>query len=92
METLIKADIFFFISSIATIILTVLISILLVYLIRAGKNFHMISEALKKDLEYSEEYIEDLWDRLENNAFFRMLFASSRRHKKQKTTGKNTVK
>ena len=88
METLIKADIFFFISSIATVVLTILISVLLCYLIKAGKNLHAISGALKNDFEQSEEYVEELWERLENNMLFRILFSSPRKHKKQKRKNK----
>jgi hypothetical protein len=50
MESLIKADIFFFISAIATVILTIFLSILLFYFIKAGKNLYMLSEALKDGL------------------------------------------
>jgi len=92
METLIKADIFFFISSIATVVLTILLSVLLVYLIKAGKNLHAITDELKNKFEQSEEYVEDLMMRLENNVLFRILFSSSRKHKKYKTTNDNGTK
>jgi hypothetical protein len=77
-----KADIFFFISSIATIVLTILVSILLVYLIRAGKNLHALSEALKGGFKESEEFVTELKERLEDNIVFRLFFPPSRRRRK----------
>ncbi|WKZ26565.1 MAG: hypothetical protein QY304_00470 [Candidatus Paceibacterota bacterium] len=82
METLVKADIFFFIASIATIVLTILISFLLFYLIKAGKNLYRLSEVLKSGFKESEEFVEDLKDRLENNVVFRFFFPPIRKNKK----------
>ena len=86
METLIKADVFFFISSIATVVLTILFSILLFYLIKAGKNLHSLSEELKSDFEQSEEFVEELKERLEDNIFFRIFFPSVRKRKKKSSS------
>ncbi|MEK7181399.1 MAG: hypothetical protein AAB738_03670 [Patescibacteria group bacterium] len=74
MESFIKADIFFFISSLATIVLAVLVSFLLYYLIKAGKNLYMLTEMLKSNLKDSEEFVAELKERLENNIFFRLFF------------------
>ncbi len=83
METLIKADIFFFISSVATVVIAILVSVLLFYLIKAGKNLYSLSEALKGKFKESEEFVMDMKDRLENNLVFRIFFPPSR--KKPKT-------
>jgi len=82
METLVKADVFFFIASIATVVLTILISLLLFHLIRAGKNLYRLSEALKSEFKESEEFINDLKDRLENNFVFQFFFPPARKKKK----------
>jgi hypothetical protein len=79
METLVKADIFFFISSIATVIISALLAILLTYLIKAGKNLYTLSEILKSSYKESEEFITDLKDRLEQNMVFRMFFPPTRK-------------
>lgn len=88
METLIKADIFFFISSIATIVIAIFISALLYYLIKAGKALHELLEDLRGNYEDSEEYVNELVDRLEANAFFRMIFPPIHRKKKTKSKTK----
>ena len=87
METLIKADIFFFISSIATVILAALLSVALFYFIKAGKNLYLISEKLQTHFKESEEFVLDLKERLEDNLIFRLFFppARSKKHRKENT-------
>lgn len=89
METLIKADIFFFISGVTTVILTILIAVLLFYLIKAGKNLYLISVALKENYKDSEEFVLELIERLENNLVFRMFFPPLR--KKRHTSNKSGI-
>ncbi|OHA93823.1 MAG: hypothetical protein A2W58_00180 [Candidatus Zambryskibacteria bacterium RIFCSPHIGHO2_02_38_10.5] len=74
MESLMKADIFFFISSVATVILSVLVSVLLFYFIKAMENLYILSETLKGGLRESEEFVVELKERLENNMIFRLFF------------------
>lgn len=81
METIMKADIFFFISSLASVILTVLFSIVLFYFIKAGKNLYLLSEKLQAHFHESEEFVLELKERLENNFIFRLFFPPAR-HKK----------
>ena len=85
METLIKADIFFFISSVAIVVLLILASILLFYFIKAGRNLYLLSEALKGRFKDSEEFVEELRDRLENNIIFQVFFPQSRKRKRART-------
>ncbi len=82
MASLIKADIFFFISSVATVVLTTLISVLLFYLIKAGKNLYKLSLALKNNYTESEEFVMELKERLENNILFRFFFPPARRKRR----------
>jgi hypothetical protein len=81
METVMKADIFFFISSIASVVLVVLLSIVLFYFIKAGRNLYHISEKLQEHFKESEEFVLDLKDRLEENMIFRLFFPPARKRK-----------
>lgn len=81
-DSFIKADIFFFISSIATVVLTILASLVLYYLIKAGKNLYVLSEALKNGMKESEEFVAELKERLEDNMVFRMFFPPVRRKRR----------
>ncbi len=85
METLIKADMFFFISSLSTILTTVLIAFLLYYLVRAGRNLYLLTEMLKGSVKDSEEFINDLRERLEDNMMFRMFFPPARKRRASKS-------
>ncbi|OGI30258.1 MAG: hypothetical protein A2271_02445 [Candidatus Moranbacteria bacterium RIFOXYA12_FULL_35_19] len=76
-----KADIFFFISSVTTVLLAVLISIGLFYFIKAGRNLYLISEKLQDNFEESKEFILELKERLEDNIIFRMFFPPARKRK-----------
>jgi len=91
METVLKADIFFFISSIASVVLTVLLCVVLYYFIKAGKNLYQISEKLQEHFKESEEFVLDLKDRLEENVVFRLFFppARSRKRTGEKAESKN---
>lgn len=84
MDTLVKADIFFFISSIATVVIAVLLSVVLFYFIKAGKNLYHISEKLQEHFHESEEFVLELKDRLEDNIVFRMFFPPARSRSRDK--------
>jgi hypothetical protein len=89
METIMKADIFFFISSVALIILTIFFCIVLFYLIKAGRNLYLISEKMQQHFKDSEEFVFELKERLEENMLFRLFFPSSRKYKR--SSKKNTA-
>ncbi|MDP3661761.1 MAG: hypothetical protein Q8R17_02850 [bacterium] len=82
METILKADIFFFIASVATVALSVMASIVLFYLIKAGKHLCALSEALQDGFEHSEKFVAELKERLEDNPVFRLFFPLLRRRRR----------
>lgn len=84
METLMKADIFFFISAIGTILFTVFGLVALYYLIRILKDFSSISDALKKGVETASGHLDDLVDMLMSNKLFRFFFGKKRTRKNSK--------
>jgi len=86
METLIHADIFFFITSIAVIILTILLCICLYYLSGALKNFRDITDTLKANVENASDHFEELIERVEENAIFRFIFGGNKKSVKKKKT------
>jgi hypothetical protein len=82
MEALIKADIFFFISSVATIVLTILLSVVLYYFIRAGRVLYLLAEQLQEKFQDSEEFVLELKERLEGNPIFQFFFPLMRMRRK----------
>jgi hypothetical protein len=57
MESLIKSDIFFFITTICIVLITVLFVVILIYLIRVFKNIDFLSKKIKEE---GEEIINDV--------------------------------
>ncbi len=84
MDTLIHADIFFFISAVATVILTLLFIVALYYLIRILKDFSEISDTLKRGVDKASGHLDDLVDMLMSNALFRFFFGKKRTRKNSK--------
>ncbi len=84
MDTLVKADVFFFISAIATVILTLLFIVALYYLIRILKDFSEISDTLKKGVDKASGHLDDLVDMLMNNPLFRFFFGKKKARKNSK--------
>ena len=60
METFAKSDIFFIIASAGFVILTVLMSILLVYAIRSARNISQASEKLKGTASQVNSFIKTI--------------------------------
>lgn len=60
METIMKSEIFFFITAIAVVILTILIGIIAAYLIRILKNVDDISKKAKDEAALIKEDVADL--------------------------------
>ncbi len=84
MDTLMKADIFFFISSISAVVLTIFAIIALYYLIRVLRDFSEISDTLKRGVDKASGHLDDLVDMLMSNALFRFFFGKKRTRKNSK--------
>ncbi len=82
MDTLIHADIFFFITSIAVVVLTILFVIALIYFIQILVNFRDISKILKSGVNNASEKVEELLENLADNPVFRFIFGAKARKRK----------
>jgi hypothetical protein len=60
MDTLVKADVFFFIAAIATVVISVLLAVVLVYLIKILNDVKHISRIAKREVDLIREDIENL--------------------------------
>lgn len=88
METLLQADIFFFITAVATVVLSILVGIAVVYLIRILRNVRDISDTAKREADALASDVEELRSNLKKNSgsFSSILslisFVKKRRDKK----------
>lgn len=101
MDTLIQANIFFFITSIAVILLTVLLIVLLAYAVKIARTISSIADTFKRESENVVEDIAELRERVKDegvkvSAFWKFVtgfilnrFADTYSSSKKSSSAKN---
>lgn len=79
MDTLLKADIFFFISSIGFLVLWILTAVFLFYLIRAAKIFSRIMEKIEKNIDDVGDMTKEMLEDIRENVIFKFLFGKKKK-------------
>mgnify|MGYP000455665154 CR=1 FL=1 len=79
METLIHADLFFFIATIGFVLLWGLIAIAIVYVIRLFRSVLRITTILEKDVAAISSDTKDLIHDLRHSRAFRFLFGKAKK-------------
>jgi len=92
METFIKADIFFFVSTISLVILTLLLATMLYYGIRFSRNLYLVSRDVKTEIDSVVIVVRTIREFVENKGVSAMKFVSRFIPDKKKTSRKKTVK
>jgi flagellar biosynthesis/type III secretory pathway M-ring protein FliF/YscJ len=82
MESILKSEIFFFISSISVILITIIFVIVGFYLIKIMRNFSHISERLKETVDGAASSLEEVGDNIKESRIFRFFFGKKRKNKK----------
>jgi flagellar biosynthesis/type III secretory pathway M-ring protein FliF/YscJ len=82
MESILKSEIFFFISSISVILITIIFVIVGFYLIKIMRNFSHISERLKETVDGTYSSIEEIGDNIKESYLYRLFFGKKRKNKK----------
>lgn len=82
MESILKSEIFFFISSISVILITIIFVIVGFYLIKIMRNFSHISERLKETVDGAASSLEEVGDNIKESSIFRFFFGKKRKSKK----------
>jgi hypothetical protein len=81
MDTLVKANIFFFVSTISTIVFLLLGSVAFYYLIKILKNVRDATDSLKEGIESASEEMHEITSHIKESVVFNLLFAKKRRKK-----------
>src|SRR3989338_9962565 len=76
MQEIMKADIFFFITTIAVILLTVLVIVALYYVIRIVRNVRDITERMDEGSKALGEDLKELRTQVKSNGFTLRLFSA----------------
>ena len=90
MESIIKSDIFFFITSISVIIITIVLLVAGFYFIKMLRNFYKISTILKNYTEDTEGELRDMGYHIRNSPLFTFIFGKER--VKRETEKRSTKK
>ena len=78
MESILKSDIFFFITSISVVFLTLVLLVALFYFIKILINFHKISLILKDYAEDTENELKDMGEHIRHSRLFTFFFGKEK--------------
>lgn len=83
MGTILKSEIFFFISSISVVLITVIFVIVGFYLIKIMRNFSHISETLKRTVDGAASSLEEVGDNIKESTIFKFFFGKKKKDNKK---------
>lgn len=83
MDTLFKADIFFFITSIAVVLITLFLLVVLFRFIGILNDFKSITNKLKQGVGAASDNIVELIENINGNSFFRFIFGKKKSSRKR---------
>lgn len=81
MELILKSEIFFFISSISVILITIIFVIVGFYLIKTMKNFSDISESIKNTVDGATSSLAEVGYNIKESPIFKFFFGKKRKKK-----------
>ena len=79
MESVLKADIFFFITSIFVCIVTVVLIITGYYAVRILRNIEDITKKLKRTVSHTEADLAEIGERVTESSLFSFVFGKKKR-------------
>ena len=93
MESVLKADIFFFISSISVVIITAVLLVIGFYFIRLMRNFYKISKILKNYAKDTEASLKELGNEIRQSPLFTFIFGKEKKKKseEEKYSGRKII-
>ena len=80
-ESVIKADIFFVITTIAVVLVTLFFLVALFYFIRIVRNFYKISKILKNYADDANSELRGLGEQIRQSPLFTFLFGKEKNKK-----------
>lgn len=80
-QTLIHADIFFFISSLGFIVLTLISAVILVYVISILRSVRRITDKIERGIDTVSEDTKEFVADLQDSTAYRLLFGVRKRKK-----------
>ena|SRR3989339_274906 len=91
MESILKADIFFFISSVSVVIITLAFLVVGFYFIKMLRNFYKISSILKNYVESTEVELKDLGHHIRTSPLFTFIFGKEKTKREPERSSKKSI-
>ena len=83
METLVKADIFFFVATIAVALFTIFLIIALYYGIIAFKRIRKLSDKVEANFDTASTEVKEIVEEVKSSFLFNFLFMRNKNQKKR---------
>lgn len=91
MESILKSDIFFFITSISVVVITLVFLVAGFYFIKMMRNFYKISEILKNYTVNTENELKDMIGHIRQSRLFTFIFGKEKVKKDPEMNSKKSV-
>ena len=78
MESILKSDIFFFITSISVVVITLVLLVAGFYFIKMLRNFYKISEVLKNYTQDTEGELREMGQHIRQSRLFTFIFGKEK--------------
>lgn len=91
MESILKSDIFFFITSISVALITIFILIAGFYFVKILRNFYKISAVLRHYVENTETELRDMGHHIRQSPLFTFLFGKEKNKKEPERRSKKSI-
>lgn len=91
MESILKSDIFFFITSISVVIITLVLLVAGFYFIKILRNFYKISNLLKNYAEDADGQLREVGEHIRNSRLFTFFFGKEKVKKETERHSKKVV-
>lgn len=91
MESILKSDLFFFITSMSVVILTLFFLVALYYFIKILRNFYKISKILKNYTEDTEGELREMGNHIRQSRLFTFIFGKAKVKKEPERSSKKSI-
>jgi hypothetical protein len=91
MESILRSDIFFFITSICVVISTSVFLVAGFYFIKMIRNFYKISETLKNCAKDGEVELREMGSHIRQSPLFTFIFGKEKTRKEPERSSKKTI-
>lgn len=89
MESILRSDIYFFITSIAVVVISSFILVALFYFIKILRNFYKISEILKNYALNTETELKEIGEHIRQSRLFTFFFGKEKKKEENKSNKKS---